>query len=105
MRTFSHIGIPTDKIHGEETHNLEAGFYITDFAKSPSRVEWLRCDENCGLPEMLQKVAHVAYEVDNLDQELKGAKVLLEPWMASDNLRIAFIIEDDAPVELMEVVH
>ncbi|MCL6269262.1 hypothetical protein M3P05_04790 [Sansalvadorimonas sp. 2012CJ34-2] len=105
MRTFSHIGIPTDKIHGEETHNVEGGFHITDFEQSPSRVEWLRCEEKCGLPEMLQTVAHVAYQVDDLDKELEGANVLLEPWMANEHLRIAFIIEDDAPVELMEAVH
>ena len=50
MRVFSHIGIPTDKPHDNEIHNAEGGFYITEFDNSPSRVEWLRCEEKCVLP-------------------------------------------------------
>ena len=47
------------------------------------------------MPELIQKVAHIAYEVDDLAAELKGAKVLVEPMPGGENLTIAFIEEGD----------
>ena len=105
MRTFSHVGIPTTKTHPDEKHNKGGGFYVTDFNQSSSRVEWLRCEDHCGLPDMLQKTAHVAFVVEDLEKALEGAEVLLDPMMASDELKIAFVIEDGAPVELMQYLN
>lgn len=104
MRTFSHVGIPTSDIHDGESHNEGGGFFVTDYSQSSSRVEWLRCESECALPEMLQTMPHVAFEVDDLDAALKDADVLMEPMMPKDNLRIAFVIEDGAPVELMQTI-
>lgn len=105
MRTFSHVGIPTTSVHPNEKHNESGGFYVTDFSESTSRVEWLRCEEQCGLPEILQKTAHVAFVVEDLDKAMEGAEVLLDPMMPSKELKIAFIIEDGAPVELMQYLN
>ncbi|AMO58417.1 hypothetical protein GZ77_19140 [Endozoicomonas montiporae] len=104
MRTFSHVGIPTPDIHAGESHNEGGGFFVTDFEQSDSRVEWLRCEPDCALPQMLQNMPHVAFEVDDLDEALKGADILMEPMMPKDNLKIAFVIEDGAPVELMQII-
>ena len=46
------------------------------------------------MPELIQKVAHIAYEVDDLAAELEGAKVLVEPMPGGENLTIAFIEEE-----------
>ena len=105
MRTFSHVGIPTTVIHEGEQHNKNGGFYVTDFSKSSSKVEWLRCEDHCGLPALLQKTAHVAFVVEDLEKALEGAELLLKPMMASDELKIAFIVEDGAPVELMQYLN
>ena len=105
MRTFSHVGIPTTKIHPKEKHNEGGGFYVTDFNESSSRVEWLRCEDHCGLPDVLQRTAHVAFVVEDLEKALEGADILLDPMMASDELKIAFVIEDGAPVELMQYLN
>lgn len=105
MRTFSHVGIPTTVTHADEKHNEGGGFYVTDFTKSSSKVEWLRCEEHCGLPDILQRTAHVAFVVEDLDKALENAEVLVAPMMASENLKIAFVIEDDAPVELMQYLN
>ena len=48
-----------------------------------------------------RKTAHIAYEVDNLEEELKGAKVLVEPMPGGENLTIAFIEEEGIALELM----
>ena len=39
MRTFHHIGIPTDQPHENETHLSEAGVFITDAQVSPDQLE------------------------------------------------------------------
>ena len=46
---------------------------------------------------------HVAYQVDDLDEQLKANRVVVEPWMADEHTRIAFIMKDGILMELMEV--
>ena len=64
-------------------------------------LEFLRFEEGSWMPELIQKTAHIAYEVDNLEEELKGAKVLVEPMPGGENLTIAFIEEEGIALELM----
>ena len=45
------------------------------------------------MPEMLKTLPHIAYEVDDLGAELKGAEVLLEPFTPMEGVTVAFIIE------------
>ncbi|GAB2659767.1 hypothetical protein [Vibrio panuliri] len=102
MRKFSHIGIPTHNAHQGEVFNPDIGLYATDFNHSEHAIEWLRFLEDSPMPEALKNTAHVAYEVDDLEEAIKGKQVLLAPFQANDSLKIAFIMEDEAPVELME---
>lgn len=104
MKKFNHVGIPTQIKHQGEVYSEEMKLYLTDFANSENRIEWLRFAEDSPMPEELKKTAHIAYEVDDLDEAIVGKKVLLEPFNASDTLRIAFIMDDEAPIELMQFV-
>jgi hypothetical protein len=47
-------------------------------------------------------VPHIAFEVDDLDAALVGKRVLAEPSSPSAEVRVAMIIDDGAPVELLE---
>ncbi|HAS61488.1 MAG TPA: hypothetical protein DCS35_02280 [Vibrio sp.] len=102
MRKFSHIGIPTEHVHQGEVFNQDIGLYTTDFNCSEHAIEWLRFLDNSPMPEALKTTAHVAYEVDDLEAAMQGKNVLLEPFNANESLKIAFIMEDEAPVELMQ---
>jgi len=44
----------------------------------------------------------LAFAVDNLDEALRGRDLLIEPNAPSDGVRVAFILHDGAPVELLE---
>ncbi|MHC4991549.1 MAG: hypothetical protein ACYTGC_11270 [Planctomycetota bacterium] len=103
MRTFHHIGIPTDRPQVDETHLGEAGVFITDAQSSPNRIEWLRFETNSPMPDLLKTLPHIAYEVDDLEAEMKGAEVLLEPFSPLEGVTVAFIIEEGAPIELMQM--
>ncbi|MDB1125783.1 VOC family protein [Vibrio algarum] len=102
MKKFNHIGIPSNVEHKGEVLNADIGLYCTDFNDSENRIEWLRFLEDSPMPEELKTTAHIAYEVDDLDEAMKGKKVLLEPFNANESLKIAFVMEDEAPVELMQ---
>ena len=104
MKKFNHVGIPTSVEHADEIFNPEMGLYVTDFSKSENKIEWLRFLEGSPMPEALKATAHIAYEVDDLEAAMKGKKVLLEPFNASESLKIAFVMEDEAPIELMQYI-
>ncbi|MGF1725415.1 hypothetical protein [Photobacterium nomapromontoriensis] len=102
MKIFNHIGIPTAIKHEGEHFNADIGLYATDFEKSEHRIEWLRFLDNSPMPETLKHTAHIAYEVDDLAAAMVGKEVLLEPFSPNASLKIAFVMEDEAPVELMQ---
>ena len=101
MRTINHFGIPTQKKQANENYVEGMKVYLTDYSESENKIEFLRFEEGSWLPEIIQKVPHIAYEVPDIEAALKGAEVIVEPLRAGDNLTIAFIIEEGIPVELM----
>lgn len=104
MKTFSHVGIPTTVAREGEIHLEGGGVYITDFNTHPYSIEWLRFEDSSPLPDVLKTVAHVAFEVQDLDAALEGKDVLIEPFEPMEGLRVAFILDDGAPVEFMQKI-
>ena len=104
MKEFSHIGIPTTVVHEGEIYLGEANLYVTDFNENENKIEWLRFEEGSPLPEVLKTTAHVAFMVDDLEKAMEGKQTLLEPFSPMEGLKVAFILEDGAPVEFMQQV-
>ena len=54
--------------------------------------------------ELIKTVPHIAFEVDDLDLELSkhDLKVLTPPNSPGEGTRVAMIIHNGAPVELIE---
>ena len=102
MRKINHLGIPTTTPQPGETYVEGLKVWLTNFNDSPNKIEYLRFEEGSCMPELIQKVAHIAYEVDNLEQEMQGARVLVEPMPGGENLTIAFIEEEGIALELMQ---
>ena len=99
---FKHYGVPTAQQQDGELYIEGAGVYITDPDAHPYNVEFLRFEEDSLMPQEIQTKPHAAFLVDDLDAALEGKDVLLEPFDATDELRVAFIIDGDALIELME---
>ncbi len=55
------------------------------------------------MPELVRTVPHVAFEVDDLDEVLKGKKVLIAPNSPSEGVTVAFIVDNGAPVEFLQI--
>lgn len=100
---FHHIGIPTTQSRPNEVY-LEGGkLFVTPIDDSEHKIEWLRFEADSPMPEMLKTTAHVAYQVDDLAAALKGREVLIEPFTPMEGITVAFVVEDGAPVEYLQV--
>jgi hypothetical protein len=49
-----------------------------------------------------RRVPHIALEVDDLARALEGKEILVEPNCPTPGVTVAMIIDDGAPIELME---
>ena len=102
MRRYHHIGIPTDDPKPGETHLKDLKVFVVSHQKSEFGVEWMRFEEDAAVPHLVRRVPHVAFEVTDLAAELAGRELLIPPNSPSDGMRVAFIVENGAPIELLE---
>jgi len=101
---YHHLGIPTDKVMPNEKYLPQFKFYISGFSTSPFGIEWMRFEKDSPIDKLIQTVPHIAFEVDDLDFELKSHNftIIAEPNPPSDGVRAAMIVHNGAPIELIE---
>ncbi len=100
---FSHIGIPTTEDRTWDGFYEPGCIHYTDFSQDEFGVEWLKFDADSPMPEMMQRLPHVAYLVENTEEALKGREILVETFSPGEGVRVAFIVHNGSPVEFMEV--
>jgi hypothetical protein len=76
--------------------------YVSGYESSPYGIEWMRFDTDSPLPEIVKSIPHVAFEVDDLEAEIEGKQILIPPNCPAEGVRVAMIVDDGAPVELLE---
>jgi hypothetical protein len=103
LRKYHHVGIPTEERRAGERYLPEFKMYVSGFEDGPYGVEWMRFEPDSPIPPLVQRVPHVAFEVDDLEAELEGQDVLIEPNSPSPGVRVAFIVHNGAPVEFLEI--
>ncbi len=104
MRYYHHLGIPTTKPHPKEKYIPHLKIYVWGYDTSEYRIEWVRYApgaESLYHPLMM-RLPHVAFTVDDLTKELKGKKLIWGPQESLPGFTVAFIEENEAPVELIE---
>lgn len=100
---YHHIGIPTEERKGEETYLDQLKIHVTDHKSNPYGVQWMRFDSDCPLPDLVKKVPHVAFQVANLKEAILGKDVIIKPNSPSPGVMVAFIVEDGAPIEFLQL--
>ena len=100
---YHHLGIPTKEIHEGETYLAEHKIYVAGYETSPYKIEWMRYEEGCTLPEIVQKGPHVAFQVEDLNEAIKGKELLIAPNSPSPGVTVAFILDGGAPVEFIQI--
>lgn len=76
--------------------------YVSGFETSPYGIEWMRFGPGCPVSELVRTVPHIAFEVDDLEAALKGEQLLGEVSSPSAGVRVAMILHNGAPVELLQ---
>ena len=76
---------------------------VSDHMATPYGVQWMKFDADCPLPNLVKQVAHVAFEVDDLREAIRGKKVIIEPNEPCPGILVAFIEEAGAPVEFLQI--
>lgn len=99
---YHHLGIPTTVPREGEEYLKEYGLHVSGFDSSPYGIEWMRFDPDSPISELIRSVPHIAFEVENLEEALVGKEVLTWPNSPSDGVRVAMIIHNGAPIELIE---
>ena len=102
MRRYHHIGIPSQERRPGERYLASLKIFIVGHESSDYGVEWMRFEADSPVPELVKQVPHVAFEVSDLASELRGREVLIAPSSPSEGVRVAFIVENGAPIELLE---
>jgi hypothetical protein len=99
---YHHLGLPSEEPRENEVFLPDFGMYVTSHTDSPFRIEWMRFDEASPLPEVVRRIPHIAFQVEDLEAALEGYEILISPNSPSPGVRVAFILSDGAPVEFLE---
>lgn len=100
---YHHLGIPTTIPQENEVYLEAFDIHCTDHESNPFGIQWMRYGAKCTLPKIVQEVAHVAFQVENLQEALVGKHVIIPPNSPSLGVTVAFILEQGAPIELLEI--
>ena len=99
---YHHIGIPTTSPRLGERYIEHLKIYVEGFENSPYGIEWMRFESDCPISKLIRTVPHIAFEVEDLDAAIEGKTLLGEISSPSKEVRVAMIVDDGAPVELIE---
>ncbi len=102
MRRYHHVGVPTTVPRPGERYLEQFRVHVSGFETSPYGFEWMRYEAGSPVPELVRTVPHVAFEVDDLAAELEGKEILIPPNSPSEGVRVAFIVDNGAPIEFLE---
>ena len=100
---YNHIGIPTTERFDGEIDLPHLKITVSDHANNPFGIQWQRYWDDAPYPEIVKRVPHVAFEVDDLCVALIGHKIIIQPNSPSAGVIVAFIEVNGAPVELMQI--
>ncbi len=99
---YHHLGIPTSEPRPDEVYLERFGVHVSGYEDSPYGIEWMRFEPDSPLPELVRTIPHLAFEVDDLEAALAGKEILIQPNSPSSAVRVAFIVDNGAPVEFLE---
>jgi hypothetical protein len=99
---FHHVGIPTDVSHPGERYLANYKVHISGYETSPYAIEWMRYEPGSSVPDLVQRVPHVAFEVADLNEAIAGKEILIAPNSPSPGVTVAFIVDNGAPIEFLQ---
>lgn len=100
---YHHLGVPTKSVRLGADYLPEYKVYHWGFEASEFGIEWMYYEDDCELPEIVKTMPHVAFEMEDLREAIKGRKVIIEPNSTSTGVLVAFIEHEGLPIELIQI--
>lgn len=100
---YHHLGIPTTGDFPGATHLVALRMSVSDHTATPYGIQWMKFDADCTFPDLVKRVPHVAFEVDDLREAIRGKKIIIEPNEPAPGILVAFIEEAGAPIEFLQI--
>lgn len=91
---FSHIGISTTEEKDWDGFYEPGKIHFTDFNKDEYSIEWLRFDRGSYIHELVRTLPHIAYQVDNMEDALRGKEILVKTFSPGDGFNVACYTAD-----------
>lgn len=98
---YDHIGIPSRSRREGMLYFPEFKVWTSDYEKSLYRIEWIFFEEGNNFHPLIQTIAHVCFIVQDIQQAVRGKKILL-PTVHYQDYYMAFIEDDGAPIEFIQ---
>jgi hypothetical protein len=101
---YHHLGIPVNKPVKGEVYLEKYKLYVSGYDTSPYGIEWMRYEPDSPVDELVKSIPHLAFEVDDLESEIQrhDLSILTPPNSPAEGIRVAMIIHNGAPIELIE---
>ncbi len=100
---YHHLGIPTKEKLKDEIHLEHLKMYISGFGKNPYGIEWVRYEDDADFPYIVKNIAHIAFEVDDIEEAIIGKNVIIQPNSPSPGVIVAFIEDSGVPIEFLQI--
>ena len=100
---YHHFGICAKFKRKESLYLEDYKLHYTNHKTNPFGIQWMKYDDDCKLPFVVQNIAHVAFQVNDLKRAIKNKKVIIEPNSPSKGVLVAFIEENGAPIEFLQI--
>ncbi len=100
---YHHLGIPTKEKLKDEIHLKHFKVYVSGYGKNPYGIEWMRYEDDAEFPEIVKNIPHVAFEVEDIEKEIKGKNIIIQPNSPSPGVIVAFIEDNGAPIEFLQI--
>ena len=101
---YHHMGIPTGEKFNDEKYLPALKMTVGGFEQSPFGIEWMRFEKDSTINDLVQRIPHIAFEVDDIELELRrnNFHIITEINSPEKGIRVAMIEHNGAPVELIE---
>ena len=98
---FHHLGIPVNHVCSNERYSVVFKMYTSDH-EGIFRIQFHRFEPGSPLHPLIKTLPHVALQVDDLTEAIKGKEVILGPYEPVEGYKVAFINDNGVPVEFVE---
>ena len=100
---YHHLGIPTKNKLKDEIYHNHLKIYTSGYKNNNYGIEWMRFDNDADYPEIVKNLPHIAFEVDDINETIKGKNVIIKPNSPSPGVVVAFIEDNGAPIEFLQI--